>query len=328
MYNVVRRRFLTATTVLAVGLASNFSAQAQTTDSYPSKPITLVVPFGVGGATDLGARIFANGLSEEIGQPIIVQNKPGGAGTIGAEYVAKAAPDGYTLLWVGGGSMLQSLFSHELRIDLRRDLTPVVQLFRGQSFLNVRGDLPVKDVHEFLDLIKKDPGKYNYASLAVTQMLPMEMLLHRAQAKMEHISYGNLGQIIQAFVAKDIVASVAGPAGYEPVLQTGQARQLMVFGDERSPHAPDVPSAAELGFPGLHAPFSFAVWAPTNTDPAIVDKVNAAFNKVLKREDAQEFVRRQTAVIAGGPPQVHSDHIAAEHAYWEEAVRISGYIPK
>jgi tripartite-type tricarboxylate transporter receptor subunit TctC len=322
---ISRRRLLNASVAAAAGSAG---AWAQAAASYPSKPVTLIVPFAAGGATDAAARVFAKGLSEDLKQPVIVDNRPGGMGTIAIDHVSQAASDGYTLLYVGGGSLSQTFFSRKLNTELLRDLTPVIQLARGEFFLNIRGDLPVRNAQEFLTMVRKQPGKYNYASIAATQMMPMEMLLQQANAHMTHIAYKNPGQVQQAFAAGDIVATVSSDVGYEVFLQSGKMRRLMVFGDERHPNAPDVPSAAESGFRGLRAPFSFAIWAPVSTAAEVVSQLNVSLNRVLKRPDALDFIKRQGGIATGGSAQVHVDYVKAEHAYWSEAARVSKFVPE
>jgi len=295
---------------------------------YPSKPITVVVPFAAGSGTDIAARFFSNLLSQEIKQSVIVENRAGGTGTVAADYVAKAAPDGYTLLYLGGGSLSQTFFSRKLTTDILKDLAPVVQLARGEMFLIVRSDLPVKNVQEFLALVRKEPNKYNYASIAATQMMPMEVLKDKARVQMTHVPYKGAGQIQQAFEAGDVVAIVGNRNGYENLFDAKKVRYLMAFGNERNPNAPDVPSAAESGLPGVHAPYSFALWAPAGTPADVMGKLNAAFNGILKRPEAVEYIRRSGGVPAGGPPQVQADAIRAERAYWAEAARISKFVPE
>jgi len=319
-----RGALVTLASALAVGVAP---AGAQT-QAFPTKPITLIVPFAAGSATDTGARLFARAMEQELGQPVIVDNKAGGSGTVAADYVARAPADGYTLMFLGGGSLTQTFFSRKLNTDIVRDLAPVIQISRGSLFLFVRSDLPVNNVRDFIELVRKEPGKYNYASIAASQMMTMEVLKDRAKLQIAHIPYKSLGQVFQAIEAKDVVAYVGGVSGSEAMLQSGKVRLIVVFGDERNLIYPDVPTAAESGLPGVEAPYSQGIWAPAKTPAPVIARLNSALNAVLKHPQIVEFVRVSGATLTGGPPQRQLESVKFEHEYWARAAKVSNFTPE
>ena len=299
-------------------------AEAQT---FPTRPITVVVPFGAGSGTDIACRVFNKGAEDDLKQTIIVEDRPGGAASVGATYVAHAAPDGYTLLCLGGGSVSKT-FRKELSIDMLTDLTPVVQITRGSMFLIVRSDLPVKTAQDFVEFIRKNPGKYNYGSIASTQMMPMEVLKDKAGLSMVHVPYKSIGNVQQAFASGDIAAYVSNEVGLEALLSTCKIKFLAALDNERNPLKPDIPSAPEAGLSGVLAPFTQAYWAPAKTPVEIINRLNAAYNASLKTQATQDYLRNQGARPTGGPPKVQYDAIKAEHAYWAQAARIAKYEPE
>jgi tripartite-type tricarboxylate transporter receptor subunit TctC len=300
------------------------TAQAQ---SFPTRPITVIVPFGAGSGTDIACRIFNKGAEDDLKQTMIVDDRPGGAATVGAAYVARSAPDGYTLLCLGGGSVSKT-FRKDLALDMLTDLTPVVQITRGSMFLIVKSDLPVKTAQDFVEFIRKNPGKYNYGSIASTQMMPMEVLKDKARLSMVHVPYKSVGNVQQAFASGDIVAYVSNEVGLEGLLAANKIKFLAVLDNERNPYKPDVPAAPEVGLAGVLAPFTQAYWAPANTPPEAINRLNAAFNASLKTQATLDYLRNQGARPTGGPPKVQYDSVKAEQAYWAEAARIAKYEPE
>jgi tripartite-type tricarboxylate transporter receptor subunit TctC len=310
------------TAAIATLLALPVGAQ-----SFPSRPITFIVPFAAGSGTDVTGRVYARGLEEEIKQSVLVENRPGGAATLGVAAVAKSAPDGYTLLFLGGGSVSRT-FRKELPAELLTELTPVIQLTRGSMFLMAKTDIPARDAREFIEFVRKNPGKFNYASIASTQMMPMEVLKDKAKLQMQHIAFKGGGQVHQAFASGDVIAMIGNSQGNEALFSEGKLRFLVYLDDKRNPLYPDVPAAPEVGLAGVQAPFTQALWAPAKTPVDVIARLNAAMNSVLKRPEVLKLATAQGASISGGRPQVQSDAIKAEHAYWAEAARISGFQPE
>ena len=298
-------------------------AQAQ---NYPNKPVTVVVPFGAGSGTDIACRIFNKGAEDVLKQTFIIDNRPGGAAVVGTSYVAKSAPDGYTLLCLGGGSVSKT-FVKNLPVDLLTELAPVIQIARGSMFLIATDVVPGKTAQEFVDFIKKNPGKYNYGSIASTQMMPMEVLKDKTGLEMVHIPYKSLAGVQQAMSSGDVVAFVSNSVGLESMFQSGKLRYLATLSEERNPCTPNIPAAPEVGLKGVAAPFSQGYWVPAKTPAEIINKLNEAYNVSLKTQPVQDYLKGVCATPGGGAPKVQADWVRNEQNYWAEAARISKFTP-
>lgn len=313
--------------IVAAGVGVAGAALAQT---FPSKPLTMVVPFAAGSGTDNMARPVAEKLSRELKQPVIVDNRPGGAAQIGASYVAKADPDGYTMLFLGGGS-LSKVFIKDIQVDILKELTPIVQLARGGMTLFVSTELPVNNLKEFIEYVKKNPGKLNYGGATVSQMLSMELLKARAGLKKEdmvYIPYKGGAQTLQAVMSGEIAASVESGISWEPAVKAGKAKAIAHGDLSRSEALPDVPTVAEGGVPGVTFPFTFGAWAPAKTPKDVVAKLNAAYNTVLKDPDIAALIKKANGTVTGGAPEVQFQAIRDEHNNWETAAKSANYVPE
>ena len=314
----------TVTTLAVFGAI--LAPQAVQAQGYPNKPITVVVPFGAGSGTDIACRVFNKGAEDFLKQTMIVDNKPGGAAVVGTSIVAKSAPDGYTLLCLGGGSVSKT-FVKNIPVDLLSELTPVVQIARGSMYLIVSDAVPAKTAQEFVEFIKKNPGKYNYGSIASTQMMPMEVLKEKAGLQMVHIPYKSLAGVQQAVASGDVVAYVSNAVGLESLFQSGKLRFMASLSEERNPCTPNVPAAPEVGLKGVSAPFSQGYWAPAKTPVEVINRLNEAYNASLKTQATQDYVKNNCATPGGGAPKVQGDWVRNEHNYWTEAARISKFTP-
>ena len=321
------KRVLRAAFSLLAALAVTLASASATAQGYPNKPITVVVPFAAGSGTDIACRIFNKGAEDDLRATMIIDNRPGGAATVGVGYVTKAAPDGYTLLCLGGGSVSKT-FRKDLEFDLLSDLTPVVQVTRGSMYLIVKADLPVRNAQEFVEFMRKNPGKYNYGSIASTQMMAMEVLKDKTGIQMTHIPYKSLGQVTQSMLSGDTVAYVSNQTGLEAQFTAGKLKFLAVLDNERNPFTPDVPTAPEAGIAGVMAPYTQGFWAPAKTPGEIIGRLNAAFNASLKTQAVIDYLKIQSARPTGGPARVQLDSVRAEQAYWAEAARISKFQPE
>jgi tripartite-type tricarboxylate transporter receptor subunit TctC len=315
------RRFLPSLVVMALGsLASFVSAQ-----SYPTKPLTMVVPSAAGSGNDITARRFGSAFQEELKQTIVVENRPGVGAALGVTTVAKAPPDGYTWLFLGGDSA-SPVFGKQIPYILD-ELTPVIQLTRGAFFLITSTAIPAANVEEFVRIVKANPGKYNYASAATTQMIAMEVVKQKAGLDLVHVPYKGIAQVNSAFMQGEIIAFLSIATGLESAIAQKKVRFLAYLDGERNPLYPDVPSAPEVGLGGVTSRYSQAVWVPKGTSAALISRLNASFNNVLKRPDIQEFVRAQGSQISGGTPEAHAESIRVAYAFWAEAARIAKFVP-
>ncbi len=309
--------------VLAAALAglAAWPAVAQT-----DKPLRIVVPFGPGGSDTL-ARAMAEKLSVQLKQPVIVENKPGAAALIGSEYVAAQPADGNTILFLGGGSLTPVLIK-DLKFNLLKAMRPVVCVARGGMTLMVPGTLPVNNFKEFVDYTKKNPGKINFSYTAGSILLGSEMLKSRAGFDATAIPYKGSTQVATALIAGEIQMGIDVPLFYVGMIKEGRIKALAHGAAERSPSLPDVPTLAEVGVPDLTFAFSFGFWAPAGTPDAAVNRLNAAFNTVLKEPDIRARLAQAGVVPVGGAPEVHSRQVTDEQNMWAQAAAKIGYKPE
>lgn len=315
-----RRRIGLALAVALAGLAA-WPAAAQT-----DKPLRIVVPFGPGGSDTL-ARAMAEKLSTQLKQPVIVENKPGAAALIGSEYVAAQPTDGNTILFLGGGSLTPVLIK-DLKFNLLKAMRPVVCVARGGMTLMVPGTLPVNNFKEFVDYTKKNPGKINFSYTAGSILLGSEMLKSRAGFDATAIPYKGSTQVATALIAGEIQMGIDVPLFYVGMIKEGRIKALAHGAAERSPSLPDVPTLAEVGVPDLAFAFSFGFWAPAGTPDAAVNRLNAAFNTVLKEPDIRARLAQAGVVPVGGAPEVHSRQVSDEQNMWAQAAAKIGYKPE
>ncbi|MGH8429811.1 MAG: Bug family tripartite tricarboxylate transporter substrate binding protein, partial [Solimonas sp.] len=276
-----------AIAALAVALAS-VAAYAQTT--WPDKPVRLVVGFTAGSATDVTGRLFAQKFSEAWGQPVVVENVAGNSGAIGTDKVAKAPPDGYTLMWAGNAAITILPSLQTLPFDPLKDLAPISTTLSMPSILLVNNELPVKSIAELIAHAKANPGKLSYGTPGVgtPQHVAGEYLSNLAGIKMEHIPYrgANLADVMGGIVPVGIQNAGASL----PLVRDGRVRGIAITSLKRSPNAPDLPTLDESGFPGFEATSWFALMAPAGTPKPILDKVRAEALKVLVDPEMQKKI--------------------------------------
>ncbi len=320
MKNVLRALAIAAMPFwLQVASASAGADQAR----YPSSPIKLVVPLTAGGGTDTIARAVAQVLSQELGQPVIVENRPGAGATLGTNYVVRAQPDGYTLLMGSNGPIaITPSLDPKLAYEPARDLTPIAAVNAMPFMIAANKDFPANNVAQLVALAKAQPGKINFASsgTATTSHLVNEMLKSYGRVEMTHIPYKGVAQAMND-VTGGIVQFMAGDLNtLLPVIKSGRLKALATTGATRSPLAPDVPTVAEGGLEGFEATGWFGLFAPAGTPPEIVDKLADAVAKAQKTPDVQA---RITAL--GGEPlklrgKAFGDYVAKERARWKRVI--------
>ena len=319
MTSVLHRSVLAFVLMLVAALSS-----AQT---YPTKPIRLVVPFPPGGATDILARDVAQKLTEAWGQSVIVDNRPGAGGNIGSELVAKSAPDGYTLEMgtVGTHAINASLYA-KMPYDHVKDFTPVILVAGVPNVLVVTPSLPVSSVAELIAYAKANPGKLNFASSGngTSIHLSGELFKVMAGVQMTHIPYKGSAPALQDLIAGQVQLMFDNLPPSLPQIKAGKLRALAVTSLARAPALPDVPTLAESGLPGFEASSWFGILAPAGTPAPIVAKLNAEVAKWLATPEAKEKLLKQGANPAGGTPEDFAKHIAAETAKWAKVVKDSG----
>jgi tripartite-type tricarboxylate transporter receptor subunit TctC len=317
-------RILQCAALLAVLALSAAGATAQT---YPAKPIRLVVPFPAGGTTDILAREVGQRLSASLGQPVVIDNRPGAAGNIGSELVAKSAPDGYTLLMatVGTHAINPSLYA-KLPYDHVADFAPVILVASVPNVLEVTPSLPVNSVADLIKLAKEKPGQINFASSGSGTSIHLsgELFKTMAGVDMTHVPYKGSAPALADLIGGQVQVMFDNLPSSLAQIKAGKLRAIAVTSAQRAPALPNVPTIAESGLPGFEASSWFGVVAPAGTPPAIVARLNADLNQWLQTPDAKEKLLAQGAAAAGGSPEQFAAHIRAETEKWAKVVKASG----
>ncbi len=300
-------------------LALVTGAQAQ---SYPASPIRLLVPFAPGGGADLMARILAEPLGKRLGQPIVIENKPGGGATVGADYVAKSAPDGYTLLWTTPGPQITNPYlMPKLPYDPDRDFTPVATVVTAVNVLVVTPSLPVKSVAELIAYAKANPGKLNFSSSGVgaSSHLSGELFKMMAGIDIVHVAYRGSGPSLQDLLAGNVQMAIDTVAVLLPHIQSGSLRALGVASVQRNPTLPDLPPIADT-LPGFDGSSINYINGPAGLPGPIVERLNCEINAVLSDRDVQKRMETAgfTAIIESQPALVK--RIADEQAKWKTVI--------
>ena len=317
------RRHVVAMLAAAASLAAIPAAQAN--DAYPAKPIRMVVGFPSGGAPDILARIFSEKFS--LGQPVIVDNKPGAGGNIGAETVARSAPDGYTLALgtVGTHSINGALYS-KMPYDMVKDFTPVILLASTPNVLVVHPSVPAKNVQELIALAKAKPGQLTFGTPGIGTSLHVagELFNTMAGTKIVHVPYKGRAMAIPDLLGGHITMMFDNLPSALPVVKDGKLRALGVTSAHRSASAPDIPTIAEQGLPGYEATSWFAVFVPAHTPKEIVVKLNAEMNRIFTQPDVQAKLKTLGLDPVLGTPEKLAEYQRSEIAKWAKVVKDSG----
>jgi tripartite-type tricarboxylate transporter receptor subunit TctC len=314
------REFIATSTAVLLTLCS-MAIHAQT---YPTKPLRMVVPFPPGGTTDILGRVAAQKLSEALGQQVIVDNRPGAGGNIGTELVAKSPPDGYTLLTDPGSTLTinPSLFA-KLPFDSLKDFAPVTILAAVPNLLVVHPSLPVRNVKELIALAKAKPGQLNYASSGAGQSthLSMELFKSMARVSMVHVAYKGSSPAITDLLGGHVLLMFDNMPSALPHAKAGKLRGIAVSTARRSPVTPDVPTVAESGLPGFEVSVWFAVLAPAATPREIVERLNGILVKALQSPDVRERLSSQGAEPIGDTPADFTAVMKRDLVKWAKVVK-------
>jgi tripartite-type tricarboxylate transporter receptor subunit TctC len=305
---------------LAAGLAWTAGASAQ---DFPTQTVTLVVPFAAGGSTDLVARVIAERMSDDLGQQVIVENVGGAGGNLGADRVARAEPDGYTILMgTVATHALNPLILKTKPYDPVADFAPVSLLVLVPNVMAVNPELPVKTVQELIDLLKSKPGEYSYASSGNGTPLHLsgELFKSLAGVDIQHVPYKGSGPALTDVLANQVPIIFDNLPSSSGHMKSGTLKALGVTTVERAAAFPDVPTIAET-VPGYETYSWNALFAPTGTPPEVIAKLNAAANKALTDEKVKARMADFSATIVGSTPEALGEHVKAELAKWEPIVK-------
>lgn len=312
----------------AMVLFAVLATQSLHAQDFPQRAIRLVVPFAPGGSADAIARLVGAEMARILGQPVIVDNRAGAAGTVGTAFVAKSAPDGYTLIFAPSAAIaILPGVSVNVTYDPARDLVPVTQVYTSAPFLiSVRSDFPANSVQQLVERAKASPGRltYSHSGKGGAPHLAMELLEHAAGIDMIDVPFKGEGPAVQEVLAGRVDVSTAVNTSIAPHVATGAMKVLAQFGDKRSTGLPGVPTVVESGYPGTVATSWIGVHAPAGTPPAIVTKLQRAIAEALAVPHVQTRMATFDAVSAGTAPEAYAAFVREETRRWQNLIRTTG----
>jgi tripartite-type tricarboxylate transporter receptor subunit TctC len=322
------RRSAAVAGVLALAISG--SARPARAAEYPERPITLVVPYEAGGGNDVIARLVAAKMSTALGKPIVVENRGGAGSTIGTRYVAKARPDGYTILIATSALAINPSLYPDVGYDPKKDFAPVGLIATSANLVLVRQSLPVHSMAELIAFAKKEPGKLNFASTGTgtSTHLAAELFAAMADVKLTAIPYKGVAPAVTDLLGEHVDLMFCPSASVVGLVREQKLRALAVTGAKRSPLFPDLPTVAETGLPGYAAELHYGIVAPAGTPPPAIAKLNAALNGALADAEVQKRLGVDGAQTLPGTPQAYAADIAAEQAKWSAILKQSGVTAK
>lgn len=323
-----RRKVLGMLAVLA-GAAGLVAAPAfaQDAGNFPTRPVTIVVPFPAGGATDITARLVAEGLSKKWGQAVVIENKPGAGGNVGSEYVARAAPDGYTLvLGVTGSHGINTSLYKNMRYDPIKDFEAVTQATLYPNAIIVNNDVPANNLQELIALLKKPDAHYSYGSdgNGTASHLGMELIKNQGKFELSHIPYRGSAPMVTDLLGGQIQVGITGLPAVQAYAKSGKLKIIALTTADRFASAPDYPTVAEQGFAGYAAPPWSGFFAPKGTPKALVEKISSDMRDVMSDPKAKEKMIAAGSEFTPSTPEQFQAFVQKEIAKWAEAVKISG----
>ena len=312
---------LTLMATILIGIPTSYA------QSYPNRPIKLIAPFPPGGTSDVLGRLIAQKLSESLGQPVIVENRPGASGNIGHEMAAKALPDGYTILLSNSSTVVNNPFLYkQMPFDWYKDFTPITMVAIAGQVLVVNPNVPAKTLSELTALVKANPGKYNFGSggKGIQSHISGEMYKNAANVDIVHIPYKGTGVAVADTVAGQIQMIFADMAPAVPFVKSNKLRPLAVTSLQRSSTLPDVPTMAEQGYPGFEASVWWALAAPKGVSNSVVDRINQDWSKIMTSSEIKDAFERLGVTPLYSKPEVVFEKSRAESPIIGEVMRKAG----
>jgi tripartite-type tricarboxylate transporter receptor subunit TctC len=307
-------------------LAAALLAPGASAQEYPSRPVRVVVPFAPGGPNDIIVRLVAQKLFESWGQPFVVENRAGAGGNVGTDYVAKSAPDGYTLLSVGPGSLIINPLVAKVPYDAERDFAPITIMARAPNALVAHPSLPVRSVKDLIALARARPGAINYGSGGNGSTPHLSAALFAAMAGIEltHVPYKGTAPATTDLIGGQVQIAFLGIPAVLPHVKSGKLRILAVTGLRRSPELPDVPTVDESGVPGYDVSPWYGLLAPAGTPRAVVARLAEEATQIVRTAEVREKLEAQGAEAAGGTPEEYAAVIRADAATWARVIDQAG----
>ncbi len=309
--------------IAAVGVIASMTIAAQT---FPQRPVRIVVPYGAGTATDTLTRTIAQHLTEAWGQPVVVENLPGANGTIATASVAKAAPDGYTLIMVAANHMINASLYKNLTYDPVKDFRAIARIGQIPFVLCVNPSVPASTLNEFVALAKQRPGQINYVSpgSGSPAHLSTEMLKTSAGINLVHVPYKNAGQALTDLIGGQVQASFVVESAALPHIRSGKLRPLAISSPARSANLPDVPTTAELGYKGVEVVSWIGLAGPAGLPDDIVNATSAQVTKIMQIPAVRDRILGAGIALVPAGPDEFGAYMASEHEKWAKAVKDSG----
>lgn len=292
----------------------------------PAQPIRVIIPYAAGGTSDIIARVMSEPVAQRLGQPFLIDNRGGGATQIGTSAVAKAAPDGHTLLLVANTFSINPSLFKNLPYDSLKDLTPITYAGVTPHTIVVNNDVPAKTLKELLDLARARPGAINYGSVGngTSFHLGTEELKKLSNTNMVHVPYKGMGQVLTDLISGNIQMAFGNTPNAAPLVHAGKLRAIAVAHPTRVHQLPDVPTVSEQGFPGFESNSGFIYFAPGGTPPEILDRLNAVFVEVLNTPAVKEQLTKQGVEVMATTREATRDFILKEMKRYAEVVAFSG----
>jgi tripartite-type tricarboxylate transporter receptor subunit TctC len=314
--------------VLAIAslMAAPLVGAQSAAQSFPNKPIRFVVPFPPGGGNDILARALAPKMSEILGQQVVVDNRAGAGGNIGADFVAKSPADGYNIVIASNQVTMNPWIYSKLPFDIAKDFSPIAQIASVPMLLAIHPEVPAKNLQEFIALAKAKPGSLNYSTpgLGTPQHIAFEVFNFDAGVKVTHVPYKGTSPSIVDLIGGQVQATIGTMASLEQHVKTGKVRAIAVSTPQRSPTMPDVPTIEEGGLKGYNVPLWYSVLAPANTPKEIVAKISASIRDALKDPQTKAQLERQGFVESYLDPAQMTALIKQDLTYWQKAINNIG----
>ena len=310
----------------ALALLLLFAFAVKAADSYPSKPVHLILPFPPGGGTDILGRLIGEQLTVRLGQPVVQENRGGAGGNLGAEAVARAAPDGYTLLLAAPTLAISPTLYPKLAYDPLKDLAPIALVATVPNVMVTHPSVPARTLQEFIALAKRRPGELNFGSggAGTSNHLGGELFNVVAGVKLVHVPYKGVNLAMQDVLAGNVQLVFIGIPAAAPHIRAGKLRALAVVAPQRSSALPDVPTAAEAGLPGFEVTTWYGVLAPAGTPRAIVERLNTELGRIMLAPELQPRLADMATEPRSGTPEAFAAYLREETAKWGKVIRDAG----
>jgi tripartite-type tricarboxylate transporter receptor subunit TctC len=321
------RRSVMGAALLAAAVAALAVAVCASAQGYPTRPITLIVPYAAGGGNDVMARVAAENMSKTLGQQIVIENRGGAGGSIATRQIAKAEPDGYTLGLGGTGTLaINPTLYGNVGYDPRKDFAPVGLIATSALIVLVHPAVPAKSIQDLIALAKRDPGKLNYASAGSGSGIHLgtELFAYMAGVKLTHIPYKGSGPALTDLLGGHVAIYFSSLPAAIGLVKEGKVRALGVTGPQRSVVFPDVPTVAESGLPGFEAVLHYGIVAPAGTPQPIIAKLNAALRDAVASDDVKKRIATDGAEPLPSTPEEYAADIDREETKWSAIVKKSG----